>query len=475
MTAAPPPAPDPRTVNVTDLVDAGRLGRFHLGAFAVLGGCLVMDGFDLQAMGYAAPALARDWGLPIARLGPVFGAGLLGLFLGSILAGMAADRIGRRPVLIGATAVFGAFTLATAAAGSMPALLAARFVAGLGLGAIMPNATALVGEYAPRRNRVATMMIVTNGFMVGAVAAGALSAWLVPAHGWRAPFWIGGAIPLLLLPPMARWLPESLQLLAVSGRRPAELARWLRRAAPGAPVGPGVRYTVREAPRRGFVLLELLRDGRATATVLLWLANFANMIVIYAVASWLPTLVREAGFSTATAVWAGTAVQLGGLVGTVVLGLVLQRLGFVPVLASCFAAAAACLLVLGRPGLPLAALLAVAFAVGWAVQGGQPGLNALAATFYPTDLRSTGIGAGLGVGRLGGFLGPVVAGALLAGGGGAQAVFQAAAVPAAVSALVMLALRRAAPSVGASAPDGGRPRTAGGAPTGRGERGPGPC
>lgn len=468
------PSSAPRTVNVTDLVDGGRLGRFHLGAFAVLGGCLVMDGFDLQAMGYAAPALARAWGLPSARLGPVFGAGLLGLFLGAILFSVLADRIGRRPVLLGATAAFGAFTLATAAAGSMPALLAARFLAGLGLGAIMPNATALVGEYSPRRQRVATMMIVTNGFMVGAVLAGLLSAWLVPAYGWRAPFWVGGAIPLLLLAPMARWVPESLQLLAVSGRRPEALARWLGRAAPGAPRGPEVRYTVREVPRRGFALPALLRGGRAPGTALLWLANFANMIVIYFVASWLPTLVRDAGFPTATAVWVGTAVQLGGLVGTVVLGLALQRLGFAPVLAGCFAVAAAGLLALARPGLPLAALAALAFVIGWAVQGGQPGLNALAATFYPTDLRSTGIGAGLGIGRLGGFLGPVLAGELLLRHGSPQALFQAAAIPAVVSALAMVALRRVAPGAGASE-DRASPRSSRGAPPGRSEHGPGAC
>ena len=431
-----------RAVNVADVLDRARLGPFRIGAFAVLAACLVMDGFDVQAMGYAAPALARAWGLPSAALGPVFGAGLAGLFAGSLAFGMLADRIGRRPVLVGATAALGLFTLLTAFARSMPELLAVRFAAGLGLGAIMPNATALVGEYAPRRTRVATMMIVTNGFMVGAVLGGFLSAWLVPAHGWRAVFLVGGAIPLVLVLPMARWVPESLVFLVVRGAPPARVARWLRRIDPAA-APPGASFCAPEEPRRdGLPLLHLFRDGRAGATALLWTAGFANVLVAYFDSSWLPTVLRDAGHPTSTAVLVGTAVQLGGMIGTFVLGGVVQRLGFVPVLAACFGTAAVSLAAIGEPGLGVPALAAVAFVVGWGVFGGQPGLNALAATYYPTDLRSSGIGAALGVARFGAILGPLVAGALLAHGWSGAALFRAAALPAVASTVAVLALRR---------------------------------
>lgn len=443
----------PRPVNLTELLDERRPGRFQLTVFAVLGACLVMDGFDVQAMGFAAPALIREWGIPTASMGPVFGAGLLGLFLGSFLFSMLADRIGRRPVLLGATAAFGAFTLLTARAGSMPELLAVRFLAGLGLGAIMPNATALIGEYSPRRRRIATMMIVTNGFMVGAMAGGFLSAWLIPAHGWRAVFRVGGVVPLLLLAPMWVWVPESLQFLAVRGARPDRIARWLRRVDEAAPVGEGVRYVVREKRREGIPVLHLFRDGRAAGTALLWVANFANVLDAYFVASWLPTVVRDAGFPTSTAVLVGTAVQVGGFVGTLALGLVLQRAGFVPVLTTCFAVAAASLALIGQAGLPLALLVAVAFVVGWGVFGGQPGLNVLAATWYPTDLRSTGIGAGLGVGRFGAILGPVVAGELMLRHWSTQDLFRAAAIPALISTAALLAMRWVLPP-GARSPGG---------------------
>ena len=431
----------PREVNVTDLLDGRRLGRFQLGVFAVLGACLVMDGFDVQAMGFVAPAIIRERNIASAEMGPVFGAGLLGLFLGSLALGMLADRIGRRPVLLGATLAFSLFTILTALARSMPELLAVRFLAGLGLGAVMPNATALVGEYTPRRKRIATMMIVTNGFLVGAVLGGFLAAWLVPAHGWRAVFYVGGVLPLVALVPMLLWLPESLQFLVVRGRSPERIGTWLRRID-GSAAGGDVRYVVREEGRRGLPLPQLFRDGRAAGTLALWAVNFLNVLNVYFVASWLPTVVRDAGYATSTAVLVGVAAQTGGLIGTVVLGLTLQRIRFTPVLTACFATAAVSLVLIGQPGLPLPALFAVSFLAGWGLFGGQPGLNALAATYYPTDLRSTGIGAGLGIGRFGAILGPVVAGELMLRQWSNEALFQAAAVPAALSAGVILSMRR---------------------------------
>jgi AAHS family 4-hydroxybenzoate transporter-like MFS transporter len=430
-----------REIDVTGIVDTGRLGGFRVGIFGLLGACLVMDGFDLQAMGYVAPAIVAEWGIPSARMGTVFGAGLFGLFLGSIVSGVVADRIGRRPVLLAATLLFASFTLATAFASTMAQLRGVRFLAGLGLGAMMPNATALVGEYSPSRSRVATMMIVTNGFMVGAVLGGLVSAWLIPAHGWRSVFWIGGLVPLALLAPMAAWLPESLQFLALRGREPERLARWLRRIAPDAPAGPGVRYVAREERREGNPLLHLFREGRATGTALLWVVNFMNVLNAYFLSSWLPTVVRDAGHTTSAAVLAGTAVQVGGCLGTFVLGGVVQRLGFVPVLATCFAIGGASLALIGRTGAPLALLFPVAFLAGWGIFGGQPGVNALAATLYPTDLRSTGIGAGLGIGRLGAVLGPVLAGALMLRGWSTEALFRAAAAPALVATLAIIAMR----------------------------------
>jgi AAHS family 4-hydroxybenzoate transporter-like MFS transporter len=367
-------------------------------------------------------------------------------------------------VLLGATLAFACFTLLTAFTATVQQMLAVRFLAGLGLGAIMPNATALVGEYSPSRRRIATMMIVTNGFMVGAVLGGVASAWLIPEYGWRSVFYVGGIVPLAIVAAMHRWLPESLQFLAVRGRGQERIARWASRVGP-AVGGVAVEYVGSEERRRGGTLVQLFRAERGAGTALLWAVSFLNVLNAFFVASWVPTIVRDAGHSTSAAVLVGTTVQIGGALGTFVLGALARKVGIIALLTACFGGAAMGLAAIGLPGLPFPVLVAVAFVVGWGIFGGQPGLNALAATHYPTDLRSTGIGAMLGVGRIGAVLGPLAASALMARGWSDEALFLAAALPAALAAALVLELHRVMrPRVsprGADPTGRPRPRTTG--------------
>ena len=428
-------------INISGVVDNSRFGTFQLGVLILCGLCLITDGFDLQAMGYVAPALLEDWKIPKSELGPVFGAALLGVLVGSLLLSMLADRIGRRPVLIGATVFFAALTLTTARANSVWELLVLRFIAGVGLGGIMPNAMALVGEYTSRRIRVALMMIVLNGFIGGAALGGFISAWLIPAFGWRSVFKFGGVVPLAIAALMFFVLPESLQFLALRGRKPGEIGKWLRRIDPALAAAGNAEYVVREEKRKGVPLVQLFHDGRATGTILLWITNFMNLLNLYFLASWLPTVVKEAGFSTSKAVIAGTMLQVGGAVGVFGLGWVIAKLGFSAVLTSCFVVACGSIVLIGQPTFSLAVLFLVVFVAGLGVVGGQSGVNALAATYYPTDLRSTGIGAGLGVGRIGAIVGPVLAGELMGLRWSSRELFMAAAVPALISALMMFAMR----------------------------------
>ncbi|WP_242110728.1 MFS transporter [Luteimonas aquatica] len=434
--------PQHAPVDIAAVVDGHRIGAFQLGLFALCGLCLIVDGFDVQAMGYVAPAIVRDWGIDKASLGPVFGAGLFGMLVGSMAFSMLADRIGRRPVLIGATAFFGICMLATPLARNVQQLLALRFVTGLGLGCIMPNAMALAGEFSPARVKASVMMIVSCGFTLGAILGGLLSAALIPAFGWQSVFHVGGAVPLLIAAAMLVLLPESMQFLALRGTRPERIAASLRRIAPALALGPGTRYL---APGEGSDLaapmLRLFQDGRARGTLLLWAINFMNLINLYFLSNWLPTLIDEAGHAPTYAVLAGTMLQVGGAVGTLTLGWVIDRKGFAPVLVPCFLLAALAIALIGQAAGTLGAAFAAIFVAGFCIVGGQPAVNALAASYYPTPIRSTGIGWSLGVGRIGSILGPVAGGLLIGLQWSSASLFLAAAVPAAVSAALMWAMR----------------------------------
>jgi MFS transporter, AAHS family, 4-hydroxybenzoate transporter len=431
----------PAKVNITSLIDNSRLGLFQWSVFILCGLCLIMDGFDLQAIGFVAPALVRDWKIPSSSMGPVFSAALVGVLIGSLLFSMLADRIGRRPVLIGVTLYFSVLTFLTARAGSVNELLIVRFLSGIGLGGIMPNAMALVGEYSPSRVRVTAMMVVSNGFTLGAAFGGPIAAWLIPHYGWRGVFYFGAVTPLAISALMILLLPESLQFLALRGRNPAKLARWLKRVDPAAIVDADTEYVMPEEKKKGVPIVQLFHDGRALGTALLWVVNFMNLLNLYLLSNWLPTVVRDAGYSNTIAVNSGSMFQLGGVAGTLILGLFVRRFGFSVVLSSCFALACLSIAAIGQPYLTLAIMFAFIFLAGFGVPGSQAGLNAFSATYYPTDLRATGVGAGLGIGRIGAIVGPLVAGILLGRHWANRELFLAAAVPACISCIVMFALR----------------------------------
>lgn len=423
------------TVHVDQVIEQGRLSSFQVGLLLLCGLCLIMDGFDVQAMGYVAPAIIQEWHVSKAALGPVFGAGLFGLLVGSLVLTPLADRVGRRPVLILSTFFFAACMLLTTRVHTIPSLLALRFVSGLGLGSIMPNAMALAGEYSPARNRVTRMMLVSCGFTVGAAIGGFVSAALIPAFGWQAVFYVGGLVPALLALAMVIWLPESIQFMALRKRPHAQIARWLRKLDASIAFGPESQVAVKEAPAGGTPVAELFREGRTRVTLLLWLISFMNLINLYFLSNWLPTLIKDAGYSTQVAVLVGTSLQVGGIVGTLTLGALINRFGFTRVLGACFLLASVSVAAIGSVAALLPVLIVTVVIAGFCIVGGQPALNALAGTYYPTALRSTGIGWSLGIGRIGSVIGPVIGGQLIALQWTNGALFAAASVPVMISTL----------------------------------------
>jgi AAHS family 4-hydroxybenzoate transporter-like MFS transporter len=429
------------TINVSELVENSPFGELQRRTFALCLLCLIMDGFDVQALGYTAPSIVREWGVPNAVLGPVFAAANLGVLIGSLFFSMLADRIGRRPVLIGATLFFAVMMILTARVTSVPQLLVMRLLAGMGLGTIMPNATALVAEYSPQRRRATMIMIVGAGFTAGAAFGGFVAAALIPAYGWQSVFYFGGAIPLVLAVAMTIALPESLQLMVIRGKNPLRLAAWVNRIDPRIHASESSEFVVREEKKSGVPVLHLFREGRAAATLIFWVVNFMNLLNLYSLASWLPTVVRDAGYSASTAVLVGTILQVGGTIGSFGLAWLVARGGFVRALAWTFAVACASIALIGQPSLSLPLIFVVVFIAGWCVVGGQAGLNGLAGTYYPTAMRSTGVGAGLGVGRIGAIVGPAIGGYFMAMHWAARDMFLAAAIPALISAIAMFSLR----------------------------------
>jgi AAHS family 4-hydroxybenzoate transporter-like MFS transporter len=380
----------------------------------IVGLAVIMDGFDVQAMGFVAPAIIQAWGVSKASLGPVFGAGLLGMLVGSLSLSVLADRIGRRPVMLGATLFFALGMLATTRVTTIGELEAIRFATGLGLGAIMPNAMALAGEHSAAENRVTMMTLVACGFTGGALIGGLVSAALIPSFGWHAVFVVGGAFPLVVAALMVTGVPESAEFAA---------------------------HRATAAKRGRAPVAQLFRDGRTRTTLLLWAVNFLNLLNVYFLSNWLPTIASSAGMTPSGAVLLGTLLQAGGVLGTVAMGPVIDRVGFRTVLVPVFAVASLAIVLIGRAGIPEAALFAAVMVAGLCIIGGQPVINALAASYYPTPLRSTGIGWSLGVGRIGSILGPTLGGELIRRQWSNESIFATVAVPVAISTVLLYLIR----------------------------------
>jgi len=431
------------TVDVAAFIDAQPVGAFQVKLLLTCATVLFLDGFDTTAIGYVAPALAKEWNIGKAALGAVGSAGLVGLMIGALLFGPLADRIGRKKIIICSTLAFGIGTLITSFVNDVNTLLAIRFLTGLGLGGAMPNTIALTSEFSPHRRRATMVMVMFVGFSIGAALGGFLAAALIPQFGWRSVFVVGGAAPIALAPILAFKLPESVRFLALTGRADARVAELLALVNAKAIFAAGTRFIVDEPALKGIPVQHLFRGGRTLATLLLWVVFFMSLLDIYFLSNWLPTVLNDLGASISQAAIIGSMLQVGGVVGTFALGSIIDRFSF-RALALVYFIAVFAVGAIGQLGHSAVLVTVAIFVAGFCIVGGQIAANALAAGYYPTSVRATGVGWALGVGRVGSIVGPLIGGVLLSLKWSAGDVFVAAAMAALCAALAAFSLGRLA-------------------------------
>jgi AAHS family 4-hydroxybenzoate transporter-like MFS transporter len=438
------------TVMVAEAGSASGIDTAHFGSyqFRIAALCALiagLDGFDTQAIAYVAPTIAETWKLDKAAFGPIFGVGLLGLTTGAFILGPLADRVGRKLVIILCTAIFGLFSLLTAEATNIDQLLFYRLLTGIGLGGAMPNLIAITNEYAPAHIKATLVTVMFCGFPLGSTIGGVVSAPLIARLGWEAVFICGGIVPLALIPILWIAMPESARFLAMKADGERRITSILRRIDPRLNPADFVAQVRKEADAGAagkFPISELFRGGRTPTTLLLWLAFFMNLLVMYFLVNWLPSLLRGNGLSLKIAIASTATLNLGGVVGAIMLGRLIDKREPAIVLGIAYLASAVFILIIAYSGANVALLLAGAGAAGFGIVGGQIGLNAVAASTYPDAVRSTGVGWALGVGRIGSILGPVAGGALLGLGWSSQQLLLMALVPALITAIAVFLLRK---------------------------------
>lgn len=433
-----------QTVDVSRVIDEQPLSRFQIKVILLCAAALFMDGFDVTSMGYVAPSLSKLWGLKPGALGPVFGAGLSGLMVGALIFSPLSDRIGRKAIIAASAALFGTFSLLTPLAETLDQLFWLRFATGLGLGGAMPNAIALTSEYLPKRLRATLTMVMFFGFSLGSGLGGAIAALLIRNYDWKAVFWFGGTASLVLVPVLLLMLPESIRLLTLRGTAGNQVAAFLTR------INPSLRYdaaTTRfvasdEHASRGFPVKLLFCDGRAVVTLLFWVMFFVNLLELYFLANWLPTLVHNAGLSEQQALVATGLIHIGGIFGTLVLGRLIDKTNPYVVLAVTYAVGGVFVACIGLSTAGVILLMSVTFCAGFCIVGAQISANALAASYYPTVMRATGVGWALGIGRIGSVVGPVVGGIVISMQWATPTIFAVGAMPTVLATIAVLTVGR---------------------------------
>jgi MFS transporter, AAHS family, 4-hydroxybenzoate transporter len=426
-------------LDVQTFINSQPLSRFQWRVVILCFLIVFLDGLDTAAMGFIAPALSQDWGLAKGSLGPVMSAALVGMVFGALGSGPLADRFGRKVVLVVAVAVFGIFSLASAYSTNLDQLMILRLLTGIGLGAGMPNATTLLSEYTPERLKSLLVTSMFCGFNLGMAGGGFISAKLIPAYGWHSLLLLGGILPLILLVVLMVWLPESARFLVVRKRGVEAVRKVLMPINPSLVAQAG-SFSVPELAtvKSRNVLAVIFSHSYKAGTLLLWLTYFMGLVIVYLLTSWLPTLMRDSGASMEQAAFIGGLFQFGGVLSAVAVGWAMDRFNPHKVIGTFYLLAGLFAYAVGQSLGHMALLATLVLVAGMCVNGAQSAMPSLAARYYPTQGRATGVSWMLGIGRFGAIVGASSGAALLGAGWTFAQVLTALLVPAVLATAAVL-------------------------------------
>lgn len=436
-----------KTQSIDPILERPELGGYRWALYGACALLMALEGYDAYIVSNLAPIIARSLGIPIASMALVFSAQSAGMALGYYTVPLLADRLGRRGIILLSASMFAILTLVSTQVETLGGFVGVRFCAFLAFGGTLPNIVALMAEYMPeqRRGRLLTWLFIAHG--LGASAAGLFGPSFVQHASWRAAFWAGGLLLLVLTPFFFLYLPESCRYLVVRNPRDPRIGQLLRRVDPSFAPVPGVLFVTAEAKPKGSPVAGLFRDGRAPLTALLWLAMGMALCATATLSAWLPSFLHVlAGLEPATATRMSAVSAFGAICGPILLTWLMRRMSLAHALMyALFIAAGAMTAFAAVSGVHWLGWV-LGFAYGLFVIGSQAGLNALVAASYPTAIRSTGIGWAGGLGRLTSMIGPGLGGAMLAAQWSPIAIYAAVATPLLVAAFAMLLLARLRPA-----------------------------
>lgn len=430
-----------RTVDVHKIIDEARFNKFH---WMVLFWCavvIIFDGYDLVIYGVVLPKLMEQWQLTPIQAGALGSYALFGMMFGAMFFGPLSDKIGRKRTIAICVAIFSGMTFLNGFARDAWEFGICRFIAGLGIGGVMPNVVALMTEYSPKRIRSTLVAIMFSGYSVGGMLSAFIGMNVIPAYGWQPVFWIAG-IPLLLLPLILRFLPESVGFLLSAGRKD-DAAQMLSRVEPSFQPQTDDHFHLPTGKGKSVPLVALFTEGRLVSTLMFWVSFFCCLLMVYALGSWLPKLMVKAGYELGSSLSFLLVLNFGAIFGAVGGGWIADRLHLRRVITLMFVAAAVSISLLGFKS-PTAMLYLIVAVAGACTIGTQILLYAYVAQYYPLAIRSTGIGWASGVGRSGAILGPVLGGTLMSMNLDLQMNFLAFAIPGAIAGLAISMVGRSA-------------------------------